>query len=111
TVLNESLDNKILSLYAAGLSYDTITEHLKDMYGLDVSAAKISLISDKLLPLITEWRNRPLEKVYPIVFLDAMHFKVREDGKVVSKAFYTVLAINTNGTKDILGMYLSENEG
>lgn len=111
TVLNESLDNKILSLYAAGMSYDTIIEHLKDMYGLDVSAAKISLISDKLLPVITEWRNRPLEKVYPIVFLDAMHFKVREDGKVVSKAFYTVLAINKEGTKDILGMYLSENEG
>lgn len=111
TVLNESLDNKILSLYAAGMSYTTITEHLKDMYGLDVSAAKISLISDKLLSVITEWRNRPLEKVYPIVFLDAMHFKVREDGKVASKACYTVLAINTDGTKDILGMYLSENEG
>ncbi len=72
---------------------------------------KISLITDKLLPLITEWRNRPLEAVYPIVFLDAMHFKVRAEGKVTSKAFYTVLAFTKEGKKDILGLYLSETEG
>lgn len=111
TVLNESLDNKILSLYALGMSYEAIGEHLTDMYGLDVSPAKISLITDKLIPVITEWRNRPLDSVYPIVFLDAMHFKVRVEGKVSSKAFYSVLAVNTDGRKDILGMYLSENEG
>ena len=111
TVLNESLDNKILSLYAIGMSYEAISEHLSEMYGLDISSAKISLITDKLLPLITEWRNRPLESVYPIVFLDAMHFKVRVEGKVSSKAFYTVLAVNSEGKKDILGLYLSENEG
>lgn len=111
TVLNESLDNKILSLYAIGMSYESIGEHLSEMYGLDVSAGKISLITDKLLPVITEWRNRTLDAVYPIVFLDAMHFKVREDGKVKNKAFYSVLGIDTSGIKDILGMYLSENEG
>ena len=111
TVLNESIDNKILSLYAAGISYEAIKEHLSEMYGLDVSPAKISMITDKLMPVITEWRNRPLEAVYPIVFLDAMHFKVREDGKVISKAFYSILGINKEGKKDILGMYLSENEG
>ncbi len=111
TVLNESLDNKVLSLYATGMSYETITDHLADMYGLEVSPAKISLITDKLLPVITEWRNRPLEEVYPVVFLDAMHFKVREEGKVTSKAFYSVLGVNKEGRKDILGMYLSENEG
>jgi transposase-like protein len=111
TVLNESLDNKILSLYALGMSYEAIGEHLTDLYGLDVSPAKISLITDKLIPVITEWRNRPLDSVYPIVFLDAMHFKVRTEGKVTSKAFYSVLAVNTEGRKDILGMYLSENEG
>jgi putative transposase len=111
TVLNESLDNKILSLYAIGMSYEGIAEHLSDMYGLDVSSAKISLITDKLIPVITEWRNRPLEAVYPIVFLDAMHFKVREDGKVVSKAFYSILGVNKDGRKDILGLYLSEAEG
>lgn len=111
TVLNESLDNKILALYAIGMSYEAISEHLAEMYGLEVSSAKISLITDKLLPLITEWRNRPLESVYPIVFLDAMHFKVRIEGKVVSQAFYTVLAVTPEGKKDILGLYLSENEG
>lgn len=111
TVLNESLDNKVLSLYALGMSYDAIAEHLADMYGLEVSAAKISLITDKLIPLITEWRNRPLESVYPIVFLDAIHFKVREDGRVISKAFYSILGVNKDGRKDILGMYLSDAEG
>jgi putative transposase len=111
TVLNESLDNKVLSLYALGMSYEAITEHLAELYGLEVSAAKISLITDKLIPIITEWRNRPLESVYPIVFLDAMHFKVREDGKVTSKAFYSILGVNKAGQKDILGMYLSEAEG
>ena len=111
TGLNESLDNKVLSLYALGMSYEAITDHLSDMYGLEVSTAKISLITDKLIPVITEWRNRPLDAVYPIVFLDAMHFKVREDGKVTSKAFYSALGVNKDGRKDILGMYLSENEG
>lgn len=111
TVLNESLDNKVLALYAIGMSYEAISEHLAEMYGLEISSAKISLITDKLLPTITEWRNRPLESVYPIVFLDAMHFKVRVEGKVVSQAFYTVLAVTKEGKKDILGLYLSENEG
>lgn len=111
TILNESLDNKVLALYALGMSYEAISEHLGEMYGLEVSSAKISLITDRLLPLITEWRNRPLEQVYPIVFLDAMHFKVRVDGKVMTRAFYTVLAITAEGKKDILGLYLSENEG
>jgi putative transposase len=73
TVLNKSLDNKVLSLYSIGMSDEAICEHLAQMYGLEVSTAKISMITDKLLPLITEWRNRPLESVYPIVFLDAMH--------------------------------------
>ncbi|WP_058535352.1 IS256 family transposase [Legionella saoudiensis] len=111
TVLNESLDNKVLALYAIGMSYEAIREHLSEMYGLEISSTKISLITDKLLPLITEWRNRSLESVYPIVFLDAMHFKVRVDGKVISRAFYTVLAVNSEGKKDILGLYLSEAEG
>jgi putative transposase len=111
TVLNESLDNKILALYGLGMSYEAISEHLSETYGMDVSTSKIGLVTDRLLPLITEWRNRPLESVYPIVFLDAMHFKVRVDGRVISRAFYSVLAFNTEGKKDILGLYLSENEG
>lgn len=111
TVLNESLDNKILSLYALGMSYEAITDHLNELYGLDVSTAKISQITDKLLPVITEWRNRPLDSVYPIVFLDAMHFKVREEGRVVSKAIYSILGVNKLGYKEVLGIYLSESEG
>jgi len=111
TVLNESLDNKVLALYALGMSYEAISEHLAEIYGLEVSSAKISLITDKILPKVTEWRNRPLDSVYPIVFLDAMHFKVRIEGRVTSKAFYTVLAFTAEGKKDILGLYLSENEG
>ena len=111
TILNDSLDNKILSLYAIGMSYESISNHLAEMYGLEVSSAKLSLVTDKLLPIITEWRNRPLDAIYPIVFLDAMHFKIREDGKVVSKSFYSVLGVKSDGRKDILGMYLSESEG
>lgn len=111
TVLNESLDNKVLSLYAIGMSYESITEHLHELYGLEVSPAKISQITDKLLPVIAEWRSRPLEAVYPIVFLDAMHFKVREEGRVVSKAIYSILGVNKNGYKEIIGIYLSESEG
>jgi putative transposase len=111
TVLNESLDNKVLSLYALGMSYEAITNHLEEMYGLEISTAKISQITDKLMPVITEWRNRPLEAIYPIVFLDAMHFKIREEGKVVSKAIYSILGVNQQGCKEVLGIYLSEAEG
>jgi putative transposase len=111
TILNESLDSRVLALYSAGMSYQAIAEHLADMYGLDVSAAKISQVTDRLLPVITEWRNRPLEAVYPIVFLDAIHYKVREEGKVVAKAVYSILGVNQHGHKDILGIYLSESEG
>jgi putative transposase len=93
------------------MSYEAIKDHLEEMYGLDVSPAKISQITDKLLPVITEWRARPLDSVYPIVFLDAMHFKVREEGKVVSKAIYSVLGVNAEGCKEILGIYLSDSEG
>ena len=111
TVLNESLDNKVLALYALGMSYEAISEHLaENVWSLDISSAKISLITDKLLPMITEWRNRSLEYIYSIAFLDAMHFKVRVEGKVTSQAFYSVLAVTPEGKKDILGLYLSETE-
>lgn len=111
TVLNESLDNKVLALYGLGMSYQAIAEHLSEMYGLDVSCAKISQVTDRLLPVITEWRNRSLDAIYPVVFLDAMHFKLRDEGKVVHKAIYSILAINQSGCKDILGIYVSESEG
>src|SRR5688572_11760368 len=93
------------------MSYEAITENLAELYGLEISTAKISQITDKLLPVITQWRNRQLDSVYPIVFLDAMHFKIREEGRVVSKAIYSVLGVNKWGCKEVLGLYLSESEG
>lgn len=111
TTLNESLDEKVLALFALGMSYQDICCHLQDMYGVDVSPALISKITDKLLPTITEWRNRPLESVYGIVYLDAMFFKARDNGRVVTKAVYNILGIDQNGHKDILGFYVAESEG
>lgn len=111
TVLNESLDNKILGLYGLGMSYQDITSHLKEMYDFDVSAGTLNSVTDKLLPLIAEWRSRPLETIYPIIFLDGMYFKSRENGKVVTKVIYNILGINQEGHKEILGFYVSESEG
>lgn len=111
TVLNDALDEKIIGLFSLGMSYDDIHKHLAEMYGVDISAAKISAVTDKLLPLITEWRSRPLESVYPIIFLDAMFFKAREEGKVIQKAVYNILGINQQGHKEILGFYAAGTEG
>lgn len=111
TVLNESVDRKVLALFGLGMGYKSISEHLAEIYGLEVSSSKISQITDRLLPVINEWRNRPLESVYSVVYLDAIHYKVREEGKVVPKAIYTLLGINKSGQKEVLGLYLSETEG
>lgn len=111
TTLNESLDNKILGLFGLGMSYQDIRTHMQEMYGTEISQGLLSKITDKLLPIITEWRNRPLESVYTVVFLDAMFFKARENGKVVTKAIYNLLGINQEGHKDILGFYIAESEG
>ncbi len=111
TVLNASLDNKILGLYGLGMSYQDIASHLKEMYDFDVSPGTISAVTDKLLPVITEWRSRPLEAIYPILFMDGMYFKARENGKVITKVLYNILGINQEGRKDILGFYVAESEG
>ena len=110
-ILVESLSSKILALYGKGMSLRDISKYVEDMYDVPVSATMLSQITDNIIPEITEWQNRSLEAVYPIVFMDAMHFKVRDEGKVVSKAMYTVLAINREGQKELLGLYLSESEG
>jgi len=93
------------------MSYEDIRKHLHDMYNVEMSSATISAVTDKLVPIITQWRNRPLEAIYPIIFLDAMFFKTREDGKVIQKAVYNILGINQEGHKDILGFYTAETEG
>ncbi|WP_341758803.1 IS256 family transposase [Candidatus Tisiphia endosymbiont of Ditula angustiorana] len=111
TILNEELDNKILALYALGTSYEGIAGHLQEIYGVEVSAATISSVTDKLMPQLNEWRSRPLEAMYAIVFLDAMFFKVRQDNKVTTKVVYNIMGIDQNGHKDILGFYACESEG
>ncbi|MFN7610497.1 MAG: IS256 family transposase [bacterium] len=111
TVLNASLDNKILDLYGSGMSYQDIMSHLKEMYDFDVSAGTLSAVTDRLLPLITEWRSRPLEAVYAILFLDGMYFNSRENGRVVTKVLYNILGVNQEGHKEILGFYVAESEG
>lgn len=108
--LGEDLEEKIIKLYARGMSYSDIQAHLSEIYDLDVSSGKLSQITDKILPELEAWRARPLEALYPIVYLDAVHFKVRENGRVVSKAMYNVLAIRVDGHKELLGLYLGENE-
>jgi len=104
------LEDQIIAMYAKGLSTRDIENHMQDIYGVDVSPATVSKITDKILPLITEWQSRPLERVYPIVFLDAIHFKVRQDNRIINKAAYSVLGINTAGHKDILGIWIGEHE-
>lgn len=111
TILGTSLENKILSLYALGMSYQDIRDHIEEMYGIEMSQGMLNQITDKILPEIHEWQSRPLDEVYPFVWLDAIHFKVREDGKVQSKAVYTIIGLNTHGVKELLGIYLSESEG
>ena len=104
------LEDQIISMYAKGLSTRDIEDHIRDIYGVNISSALVSRITDKIMPEIAEWQSRPLEKVYPIVFLDAIHFKVRQDGRVINKAAYTVMALTLAGHKDILGIWIGENE-
>ena len=111
TTLTNELDSKILALYGLGTSYGDISSHLQDIYGVDVSPATISAVTDKLLPQITEWRNRPLESLYSIVFLDAMFFKAKQENKVVTKVIYNIMGITRSGHKEILGFYACESEG
>ena len=109
--LGVDLDRQILALYARGNSLSDISDHLQEMYGIDVSPASISRVTDKIIPLIQEWRSRPLEGVYPFVWLDAIHYKVRHEGRVITRAVYCVIGLNQEGYKDLLGMYVGENEG
>jgi len=106
------IENKIISMYAKGMTTRDIQSHIQELYGLDVSATLISNITDKIVNLAIEWQNRPLEGIYPIVFFDAIHYKVRDDSKkVISKAAYTCLGIELSGRKDLLGLWVGEAEG
>jgi len=110
-IITEELEDKVIAMYAHGMSTRNISEYVKEMYAMEISATEISHITDKIIPLMNEWRNRPLEAVYPFVFLDCMHYKVRDNGTVESRAIYNILGISREGKKDLIGIYLSENEG
>ena len=111
TVLADNLEEKIIGLYGLGMSLRDISNHIKEMYDTDISHTVLSQITDRIIPKVKAWQNRPLEEVYCIVWLDAMHYKVRIEGKVESRALYNILGINSSGMKEVLGMYVSESEG
>jgi transposase-like protein len=111
TVLADTLESKIIGLYGLGMSFRDISSHLKEMYDADISHTTLSIITDRIIPVIKEWQARPLEDVYCIVWLDAMHYKVKDEGRIVARAVYHILGINKEGRKDLLGMYVSESEG
>ena len=104
------IEGQILSLYAKGMSNRDIEDHLNNLYGIDVSPSMISKITDKIIPEIREWQSRQLEDVYPIVFMDAIHYSVRKDGVVVKKAVYLAIGIDKRGRKEVLGFWIGENE-
>ncbi|CQR70221.1 Transposase, Mutator family [Sporomusa ovata DSM 2662] len=107
---SEDLEGRIIAMYAKGMSNRDIEDHLRDIYGVEASASLISRITDKIMPAVQEWQVRPLDGLYPIVFLDGIVFKVRKDAKIINKCVYSVLGINMDGRKEILGIWMSENE-
>lgn len=111
TIMAQSLEDKIIGLYATGMSLRDISSHIKDTYDTDISATTLSSITDKVIPLIKEWQQRPLEGLYCIVWLDAMYYKVKEEGRTQTRCIYNILGINKDGRKDVLGMYVSQSEG
>ena len=111
TSLNDEIEQKIIAMYGLGMSYQDISGHLKEIYGLEVSTGTLSAITDKIIQTVKEWQARPLASIFPIVWLDAIHYKMRENGKVVGKAVYTILGVNLEGRKEVLGLYISEHEG
>jgi transposase-like protein len=111
TILANSLESKIIGMYGLGMSFRDISAHIKDMYDTDISASTLSAITDKVIPLVKEWQVRPLEDTYCIVWLDGMHYKVKQEGRIQSRCVYNILGITTEGRKEILGMYVSESEG
>lgn len=110
TVCND-LDKKIIGLYACGMSVRDIQSEMEELYGIDVSPSMICKITDKVVEAAAQWQSRMLDEIYPIVYMDAMHFKVREDSKIVSKAAYICMALNMEGKKEILGIWIGESEG
>jgi transposase-like protein len=110
TSISQDMEEKIFSMYAKGMSVSDIEDHIRDIYGLEISDTTVSRITDKVLPAAKEWQQRPLESIYAVVFLDAIHYHVRSEGHIVKKAVYIAIGINMDGKKDVLGMWVGENE-
>ena len=110
TSISQDIEEKILSMYAKGMTTSDIEEHIRDIYGIEVSDTTVSRISDKILPIAREWQQRPLEAIYAVVFMDAIHYHVRSEGRIIKKAVYIAIGINLDGRKDVLGMWVGENE-
>lgn len=110
TSISQDIEEKILSMYAKGMTTGDIEAHIQDIYGVDVSDTTVSRITDKILPVAKEWQQRPLKAVYAVVFLDAIHYHVRSEGHIVKKAVYIAIGIDLDGHKDVLGMWVGENE-
>jgi len=108
--VTQDMEEKILSMYAKGMTTGDIESHMRELYDIDISDSTISRITDKILPIVKEWQERPLEEVYAVVFMDAIHYHVRSEGRIVKRAVYIALGIDMNGKKDVLGMYVGENE-
>lgn len=110
TSISQDIEEKILSMYAKGMTTSDIEMHIQDIYGIAVSDTTVSRITDKILPIAKEWQQRPLEAIYAVVFLDAIHYHVRSEGQIVKKAVYIALGVDLDGKKDVLGMWVGENE-
>lgn len=110
TTLSGGIEEKILSIYAKGMTTADIEAHIRDIYGLSVSDSTISRVTDKILPIVREWQQRPLESLYAVVFMDAIHFHVRSEGQIVKKAVYIAIGMSMDGKRDVLGMWVGENE-
>ncbi|MGL5820300.1 IS256 family transposase [Clostridium chrysemydis] len=104
------IEDKILSLYSKGMTTRDISEQIKELYDVEISAETVSNITNRILPLVSEWQNRPLEKTYSFIFMDAIHYKVREDKRVVVKAAYVVIGVDLDGKKEVLGIWIGANE-
>ena len=110
TSISQDVEEKILSMYAKGMTTSDIEAHIRDIYGIEVSDTTVSRVTDKILPIAKEWQQRPLEAIYAVVFLDAIHYHVRSEGQIIKKAVYIAIGINLDGKKDVLGMWVGENE-
>lgn len=108
--LTPEIDRKILSLFSHGMSYQDMKYHVRDLYGIEVATCAITAITDQLIPALKEWQQRPLNSVYPIIWMDAIYYKIREEGRYISKEIYSLLGLMIDEEKEILGIYLSDNE-